>query len=110
MVSWNEAAEMKDSLCSDAFVMPSSSVLAVAGLGRLPLAVALPSVSSLSLIADSSSFDTILPSARSESPGSAIFTLLDSRSFSRRNRNLSTTSSGRNVLSPGFSTFTLRSI
>ena len=32
VVSWNEAAEMNDSVASDAFVMPSSNGRPVAGL------------------------------------------------------------------------------
>jgi hypothetical protein len=42
VVSWKLAAEMKLELCTDALVMPSSCVLAVAGLGLAPLAGAPP--------------------------------------------------------------------
>jgi hypothetical protein len=37
VVSWKLAGEMNDSLCSDALVMPSSSVLRARGLGFLDL-------------------------------------------------------------------------
>ena len=71
MVSWNDAAEMNDSVDSDALVIPSST-------GR-PSAGRPPSEST--------------------------------RSFSSRNRNLSTTSSIRNSVSPtSFSIFTHRII
>ena len=36
VVSWNEAAEMNERVCSDAFVIPSSTGVALAG--RLPAA------------------------------------------------------------------------
>src|SRR4051812_5464136 len=49
VVSWKLAAEMNDSLCRDALVMPSSSVLPRAGRGFLDLAGSLPAASAPSL-------------------------------------------------------------
>ena len=73
VVSWKLAAEMNDSLCSDALVMPSSSVLPRAGLGRLPLAGSLPAASAASLASLNSALGTTSPSLKSVPPGSAIF-------------------------------------
>src|SRR4029450_10251494 len=66
VVSWNDAAEMNESVESDAFVMPSSSGRPCAGRPPSPI----------------------------------------TRSFSSRNRNLSTCSSTRHSVSPTSSTLT----
>ena len=55
---------MNDSLCSDALVMPSSSVLPRAGLGFLPLAGSLPAASAASLASLNSALGTTSPSLK----------------------------------------------
>ncbi len=76
VVSWNEAAEMNDSAWSDALVMPSSSVLAVAGRVRLALAGVLPSASATALASLRVSRSTRLPAARPVSPASETRTFV----------------------------------
>ena len=110
VVSWNDADEMNDSLDRLALVIPSNNVVAEAGLGFFPLADSPPDSSTSSFTATSSALAMMVPSDRSESPGLVITTLLLSFSFSVRNLNLSTISPGRNLESPGLSTFTFRNI
>ena len=102
---------MNDSLCSDALVMPSSSVLPRAGLGFLPLAGSLPAASAASLASLNSALVTTSPSLKLGAAGLGdLHALADQRRCRARNWNLSTTSPGRNLVSPASSTFTLRSI
>ena len=66
VVSWNEAAEMKDAVCSEALVMPSSTGFEVAGSP--------PSASISALWRFSSAASTCSAPRKRVSPGSSIST------------------------------------
>ena len=66
VVSWNDAAEIKDRVCSDALVMPSST--------GCPLAGFLPSSFARALISSSSILSICSPWIKSVSPASSIST------------------------------------
>ena len=66
VVSWNEAAEMNESVDSEALVMPSSTLSYEAGR--------LPSASTRSFSFSSSERSTCSPGMNSVSPASTMFT------------------------------------
>ena len=66
VVSWNDAAEMNERVCSEALVMPSSTGCAVAGF--------LPSATNRALASSNSVLSTCSPWIRSVSPESSIST------------------------------------
>ncbi len=66
VVSWNDAAEMNERVCSEALVMPSSTGCATAGF--------LPSATNLALISSNSILSSCSPWIMSVSPTSLIST------------------------------------
>ena len=60
VVSWNDAADKKEFVAREAFVIPSSTCL--------PSALTLPSFSRISLVSSKSSVSTNTPGSISESP------------------------------------------
>ena len=67
VVSWKEAAERKESVASDAFVIPRRTLV--------PFAGSLPSASSASFVFSNVSQSTRLPGRKSVSPISSIYNL-----------------------------------
>ncbi|CSD09847.1 Uncharacterised protein [Vibrio cholerae] len=64
MVSWNDAAEMKDSVARDALVIPNNS--------RSKRAGSLPSSTSLRFAIFTCEYSTVSPGKNSESPAKVI--------------------------------------
>ena len=110
VVSWNDAAEMNDELCTDALVIPNSCVDAVDFFGLAPLAISPPSDSIWALVCSSASLGTIEPTAYSLSPLSVMRRHFATASFAERKSNLSITAPGNKLVSPGDSIFTFRNI
>ena len=91
VVSWKLAADRKLQLCTDALVIPSSWVDAVADLGLSLLAGRPPSASNWAFCCSKISWGTMSPSWNFVSPGSVILMQPVSCSFLARNSNLSIT-------------------